>query len=106
MYPSTNVDTYVYSSGLGLLFGLGLLLCKQTNRSQTKAYFFFQVGPCKMKGALSLVKAPPIFFENGSIEMESGNVSKSFIFPKTEAQNVQKLCPSRYLMKSKVLKPL
>ena len=70
---------------------------KQTEAKQR--HIFFQVGPCKMKGALSLVKAPPIFFENGSIEMESGNVSKSFIFPKTEAQNVQKLCPSRYLVK-------
>ena len=28
MYPSTNVEIYVYSFGRGSLSGLGLLLCK------------------------------------------------------------------------------
>ena len=63
MYPSANVDTYVYSSGLGLLFGLGLLLCKQTNRSQTKTYF----SQVEMKGALRPFKAPFIFLENKTL---------------------------------------
>ena len=93
MYPSTNVDTYVYSSGVGLLFGLGLLLCKQTNRSQTKKFFPSRhlVSPCKMKGALNLVKAPSIFLENGNIEMESGSVSKSFIFSQNGSPKCSKI---------------
>ena len=54
MYPNTNVEVYVYSFGVGLFFGLGLLLCKLNALHANQPY---QV-PCKIKGALNPLEVP------------------------------------------------
>ena len=41
MYPNTNVEIYVYSCGVGLLFGLGLLFSNKTHCMPTNPSRYF-----------------------------------------------------------------
>ena len=64
MYPNTNVEIYVYSFGVVLLVGLGLQFCKPNPLHANQPYKV----PCKMKGALSHLKVPFIFWKNKTLK--------------------------------------